>query len=439
MTSQTLDVRFRIRLRPGRERSVELRHPWLFSGAVEEIEALPDAVPGDVGDIVSSDGRFLARGTVHPSSQIVSRLLTWKDEPIDEAFFAARIDQAIELRKGLLTSHRTNACRIVNSEGDELPGLVVDRYHQHLSVQTLTAGMARARDIWLGLLLERLSPLGVIERGDNSAREEIDAEPGQVLHGLVPSEPILIQENGLPFRVDLFGGQKTGFYLDQRDNRALVGSDCAHLDLLNLFGFTGGFSIYAADGGAERVVQVDSSGPAHELARQNWELNGLPESRLTLVEQDAFRFVRESDDLFDRLILDPPPLARSRQSLDSALRAYKDLHLWSFCRARPNAEIFTFSCSQHVTPDLFQKVVFGAAHDVGARLQWIHRLGPGRDHPVHLNDPQGEYLKGLHLRVLEPGTPPSRKGGTGHDELSGQLDDFGTAERDAGKRPRSRR
>ena len=412
MSSSSLEPRFRLRLRRGRDRSVELRHPWLFSGAVEEIEALPDAVPGDVGDVLSADGRFLARGTVHPESQIVCRLLTWTDESIDEAFFDARIARAIELRRDLLSSTRTNACRLVNAEGDELPGFVVDRYHQYLVVQTLSAGMARAQNLWLAVLVDRMKPLGILERGDHSAREEVGTEPGQVLHGLVPNDPLLIHENGLSFRVDLFGGQKTGFYLDQRESRALLGGDCEDARVLNLFGYTGGFSVYAGDGGATEVVQVETSAPARELAAENWALNGLTARSLQLVDQDAFRYVRETTETFDRIVLDPPPLARSRSSLDNALRAYKDLHLWALCRTRPGAEIFTFSCSQQVSPDLFQKVVFGAAHDVGASVQWIARLGAGRDHPVHLNHPQGEYLKGLHLRVLQPGTAPERKPGS---------------------------
>lgn len=410
MTADRLEPRFRLRLRRGRERSVELHHPWVFNGAVEEVEALAEAVPGDVGDVVSADGRFLARGTVHPQSQIVCRLLTWEDAPIDAEFFRARIERALGLRRSLLGSQRTNACRLINAEGDELPGLVVDRYHQYLVVQTLTAGMVRTRPLWLRALVALAEPLGVLERGDQAAREAVDTTPGEVLHGLVPSEPVLIRENGLSFRVDLFGGQKTGFYLDQRDNRALLGTDCAGLRVLNLFGYTGGFSVYAGDGGAGEVVQVESSARAAALARVNWGLNGLPESGLRLVEADAFRFVRETEETFDRLVLDPPPLARRRASLDAALRAYKDLHLWSFCRCRPGAEIFTFSCSQHVSADLFQKVVFGAARDVGAHLQILGRLGAGRDHPVHLDHPQGAYLDGLHLRVLVPGTAPVPRG-----------------------------
>ncbi len=399
---------FRIHLRPGRERAVELRHPWVFSGAVDEIEALEEAVPGDVGDVYSAKGEFLARGTVHPESQIVCRILTWNDRRIDADFFAERIDRALSARASVIDHQRTTAARLINAEGDGLPGLIVDRYQQSLVVQTLSAGMLRARPLWLEILVDRLGPTGVLERGDHSRREEVDAPEEEVIYGLVSRDPVVIKENGLSFRVDLFGGQKTGFYLDQRDNRALLREHASGARVLNLFGYTGAFSVYAGSARAESVTHVESSGPACALAEENWELNNLPPSRLEVVETDAFGFLRQNEERYDRIILDPPPLARNRGSVQAALRAYKDLHLWAFLRSEPGTEILTFSCSQHVTPDLFQKVVFGAALDVGASVQWLSRLGPGVDHPVHLNHPQGEYLKGFRLRVLEPGQERKR-------------------------------
>lgn len=398
--------KFRLHLRPDRTRSLERRHPWIFSGAVEEIEALADAEPGDVGDVFSSRGEFLGRATVHPESQIVARVFAWEDRPLDPAFWEERIDRALELRRPLLAGHRTNACRVIHSEGDELPGLIVDRYHHILVAQILSAGMARLQSLWLPVLLDRLSPLAVVERGDHSRREPIDVPAGGILHGLVSTDPITIQENGLSFGVDVLNGQKTGFYLDQRENRLRVGSVAEGKVVWNLFGYSGAFSVYAGDARAQQVVHVESSAPACEMAVENWKRNELDTARLEVVQGDAFRFLRTVDETADLIILDPPPFAKNRSSLDAALRAYKDLHLWAFARAEVGTEIFTFSCSQHVSFELFQKVVFGAALDVGASVQWTERLGAGADHPIHLCHPQGEYLKGLRLRVLVPGRVP---------------------------------
>ncbi len=405
------EVRFRLRLKPGREKSILWRHPWVFTGAVEEIEALEGAEPGDVGDVVDSGGRFLARGTVQPDSQILCRLLSWDDRPIDRAFFVEKIRRAAEGRAALLDPARTNAWRLINSEGDELSGLVADRYGDILVVQTLTAGMLRLRSLWLDALEEAVSPRAIVERGELARREAVEGPPERVLRGTLPEPPLEIRENGLRFLVDLEAGQKTGFYLDQRDNRAAVGHHARGRDVLNLFGYTGAFSVYAGAGGARSVTQVETSSSARELARANWNLNGLPAEALELSADDVFRFVRQDHRGWDLIVLDPPPYAKDRGSVERALRAYKDLNLWALCRARAGAFVWTFSCSQHIDTDLFQKMVFGAARDVGAAVQWLGRIGAGPDHPVHLDHPQGEYLKGLWLRVLRPGTPPVRTGG----------------------------
>jgi 23S rRNA (cytosine1962-C5)-methyltransferase len=410
MAIPSSEPRYRLRLRAGRDRSVRQRHPWIFSGAVEEIEALEDAVPGDVGDVVDASGSFLARGTVHPGSQIVCRILTWKQRPIDRKLFEERIDRALTLREPLFRSGHTTAYRVINAEGDELPGLIADRYHHWLVVQTLTPGMLRFRDLWLDVLADRLGMQAIVERGEQASREPLPGgETGGVLRGLIPADPVRVMENGLTFAVDVMGGQKTGFYLDQRANRERCARFATGRDVLNVFGYTGGFSVYAGHAGARRVVEVETSSAARELARENWTANGLDPSLLKQEHADAFEFLRRCKDDFDVIVLDPPPLARHRGALEKALRAYKDLHLHAFRCARRDAFIFTFSCSQHVTADLFQKVVFGAAVDAGARVQWVERLGAGLDHPVHLNHPQGEYLKGLLLRVLAPGTDRRRK------------------------------
>jgi 23S rRNA (cytosine1962-C5)-methyltransferase len=401
-------VCWRLRLKPGRERSLLLHHPWVFDGAVAEVEALPGAEAGAVGEVVAHDGTFLARGTVHPDSAIIARVLAWEPRPIDLEFFLERVDRAVSFRRSLFEESRTDCWRAINAEGDELPGLVADRYGPAVVTQTLTAGMLRLRPFWLEAIRRVLAPETVLERGEKARRESVeeDAVSAEPLLGPALSGPLEVRENGLRYLVDLTSGQKTGFYLDQRENRAAVGAHARGVEVLNLFGYTGSFSVAAGAGGARKVLQVETSAPARELARANWERNGLDPAALELSGEDAFQFLRSDVRSWDLLVLDPPPFARERGSVERAARAYKDLHLWSFCRARPGALIWSYCCSQQVDSDLFQKIVFGAARDAGASVQWLSRLGPALDHPVHLDHPQGEYLKGLLMRVLKPGTPP---------------------------------
>jgi len=405
-------IGYRLRLKAGRERSLLLRHPWVFTGAVEEVEALPGAQPGDLGDVVDHEGRFLGRGTVQPESQILCRVLSFVDRPVDRDLLRERLTRAASLRARLFDRDDTTGFRLVHSEGDELPGLIVDRYQDVLSVQTLTAGMMRLRPLWLDLLEELFHPRAIVERGREARREglEHEGEEDAVLRGAIEGQRLSIRENGLSFAFDLLGGQKTGFYVDQRENRRMVQAQARGARVCDLFAYTGGFAVHAGAGGAESVVAVESSAPARELLRENWAANGLAPERLECVGGDAFQFLRREDRTFDLLVIDPPPLARERGALDRALRAYKDLHLWAFLRAREGSLLWTFSCSQHVSGDLFQKVVFGAARDADASVQWLGRLGAGADHPVHLDHPQGEYLKGLWLRVLKPGRPPEPRG-----------------------------
>ncbi|MCC7141269.1 MAG: class I SAM-dependent rRNA methyltransferase [Candidatus Eisenbacteria bacterium] len=406
------EVRYRLRLKPGRERSLRLHHPWVFTGAVEQVEALEGAAPGDLGDVISAEGAFLGRGTVQPESQILARILSFEDRPIDAALFRERLLRAAALRERVIDPGATDAYRLAHSEGDELPGLIIDRYGDVLSVQTLTAGMMRFRPLWLDLLEELFHPRAIVERGREARREAMEGDEAQdaVLRGVLPEGRLEIRENRHRFVFDLIGGQKTGFYLDQRDSRRAVEQFARDTDLLDLFAYAGGFSVHAGRGGANSVVAVESSAPARELLLENWRLNELAPERLSVQGGDAFQFLRRDERTFDRMVIDPPPLARDRGSLERALRAYKDLHLWAFVRAREGAMIWTYSCSQHVSPDLFQKVVFGAARDAEASVQWLGRLGPGADHPVHLDHPQGEYLKGLWLRVLKPGKVKEKRG-----------------------------
>lgn len=397
------DVKHRLILKPGRDSSVKARHPWIFSGAAERVESLPDARDGELCDVLADSGTWLARGTLHRSSQILCRILTWKEEAIDEAFFHGRIATALAARGGHIEPATTNAYRVINAEGDRLPGLIVDRYADYLVVQCLTSGMARMEELWCGALANALSPVAIIDRSERAVRDPALVGRREALRGEVPAEPVWIREDGLRFRVNLMTGQKTGFYLDQRENRILLGSLARGRDVLNGFAYTGAFGIHAARGGAKSVIQLESSAVAMEEARVHWEANELPPERVEYIHDDLSRYLRQSEREFDAIVVDPPPYAKDRGSVDRAARAYKDVNLWALRRLRPGGLLFSFSCSQHVGVDLLQKILFGAARDAGASVQWLRRLGAGADHPVHLDHPQGEYLKGFLLRLIERG------------------------------------
>ncbi len=394
-------VRHRLFLKPGRDASVRLRHPWIFSGAAERVESLPDAEDGDLCDVHGTGGEWLARGTIHRSSQILCRILTFRREEIDADFFRRRIEEALALRTRLLDLSRTDAYRIVNAEGDRLPGLIVDRYADYCVAQCLTVGMARFCSLWCDALESLLAPAAIIDRTDRATRDPALAGRREALRGVAPEAPILIHEDGLAFRVNLTLGQKTGFYLDQRENRILLAAHARDRDVLNGFAYTGAFGIHAGRAGARSVVQVESSTTALEEARHHWRANDLPEEKVEHVHEDLFRYLRREERSFDAIVLDPPPYAKDRGSVERASRAYKDVNLWALRRLRPGGLLMSFSCSQHVGIDLFQKILFGAARDARASVQWIRRLGAGSDHPVHLDHPQGEYLKGFLLRLVD--------------------------------------
>jgi len=386
-----------IRLKPRKERPVRLGHPWIFSGAIADLD--PSIEPGTPAVLHSADGEYLGRGYVNPRCAIAVRLLTRNDEPVDAGFFQRRVAAAVELRRAVVPPD-TDAYRVINGEGDFLPGVVADRYGPIIVVQCLTAGAARFKPHIVEALRVTLAPAGIYERSAGAVRREEGLKPEEgVLAGDVPGEPLLVRECGQRFMVDLRGGQKTGFFLDQRDNRALVRRLATDRVVFNGFAYTGGFGVYAGVGGARQVVSVESSARSLELARANWVCNDLPASAGELVEADVFRYLRDIDRTFDLLILDPPALVKRRQEVERGARAYKDLHLWAFRRATPGALVLTFSCSQHVSRELFWKIVHGAAIDAGRAVQVLRHLGAGPDHPVALAHAEGEYLKGLLLRV----------------------------------------
>jgi 23S rRNA (cytosine1962-C5)-methyltransferase len=388
-------------LKKGREKSVLRRHPWIFSGAVARVEGQPQG--GAVVDVRDSGGNWLARGLINQESQIVVRLLTWEDEPLDGAFWRRRLERALAGRKSLENNSTTDAYRLVHAESDGLPGLTVDRYGAHLVVQFLALGAEARREELLAALAELCEPHSIYERSDVDVRQKEGLKQRVGLAwGSEPAEQVEIVENGHRFLVDLRAGQKTGFYLDQRENRALLPPFCAGKEVLDGFSYSGAFSIYAASAPAAHVTLVDSSGGALEMGRLNLALAGVDARACELVEGDVFgvlRGYRAQERHFDVVVLDPPKLAPTARSVKRASRAYKDVNLLAFQLLRPGGVLFTSSCSGLVSADLFQKIVFGAALDAGREAQIIGYLSQAADHPVALTFPEGTYLKGLICRV----------------------------------------
>jgi 23S rRNA (cytosine1962-C5)-methyltransferase len=388
-----------IYLKKGREVPVLRGHPWIFSGAVEKVD--DDKADVGVADIFDYRKDWLARGLYNSKSQIRVRVLTWRKEPIDGDFFFRRVAQASSFRQKYL-SNTTNAYRLINGEGDFLPGLVVDRYGDFLVCQFFTAGMDLFKEEIVASLSSVAAVKGVFERSDGRVREEEGLAPSTgSLAGEAPPDLISIEESGFKFLVDVRRGQKTGFFLDQRDNRNLLSTFTAGQTMLDCFSYSGAFSVYAFGAGAKEVISLDTSRPALELAEQNLALNGVATSSAELLKGDAFTYLKECDRAFDIIVLDPPSLAHKRSNIEAATGGYKFLNLHALRHVRPGGLLLTFSCSQHLSIDLFQKVVFGAAVDAPRKVSVVKRLGHPIDHPVSLHHPEGEYLKGLVLRVLD--------------------------------------
>lgn len=390
-------------LKPGREKPVEQGHPWIFSGAIRHIpEASAD---GDLVEIKAHDGQWLGRGYLNRRSQIQVRLLSWdRRETIDADFWQRRLADAIEGRSRLIDPTQTDAYRLVNGESDYLPGLVVDRFGDYLVLQSGTLGMDRHKAALAEMLMTLTGCRGVVERSDLALRrEEGLGESIGLLAGDAPPDRVEIREMGLRFHVDLLGGQKTGFYLDQRINRARVATYCRGMRVLNAFAYTGAFAVHALAAGADQVLNLDSSIEALTLGEENLRLNGFDPDEQESVAGDVFEVLRDwwefEDERFDVIILDPPKFAHSKRQVDAALRGYKDINLLALRLLRPGGILATFSCSGLIDADLFQKVVFGAAVDAGRPVQILEWLRQAPDHPVAITFPEGAYLKGLLCRV----------------------------------------
>jgi 23S rRNA (cytosine1962-C5)-methyltransferase len=389
-----------LRLKPGREKSLRQRHPWIFSGAVATAD---DAwKPGDTVTVQSSDGAFLAHAAYSPTSQIRARAWTFDPrERIDAAFFAHRVARSVAARATMLDPDHTG-CRLIHGESDGLPGIVADRYAGTVVLQLASAGAERWRDEIVEALVTATGAACIYERSDVDVRKLEGLAPRVgVVNGTL-TDPVTFVEGGLIYRVDIAGGQKTGFYLDQRDNRATVKRLSAGRDVLNTFAYTGGFTLAALAGGAKNVVSIDSSAEALGLARETVARNAtLPADRAEWREADAFaelRKLRDRGAAFDLAILDPPKFAPTAAHADRASRAYKDVNLLALKLLRPNGMLATFSCSGGIDAALFRKIVAGAAQDAGVDASVIATLGAAADHPVALSFPEGEYLKGLLVR-----------------------------------------
>ena len=384
-------------LKKGRDKSLRRRHPWIFSGAVEKVNGKPGA--GETVDLLEG-GKKLAQAAYSPKSQIRARVWTFDPaEPVDAAFFRRRIEKALALREALPAAKHTNALRLVHGESDGLPGLVVDRYADVLVAQFLAAGVERWRDPILDALSELSGCEAIFERSDAEVRklEGLEARVG-FARGNRNAARCPIIEYGLNFRVDVEQGQKTGFFLDQRENRQRVRALAAGREVLDGFSYTGGFSIAALAGGAKRVTAIESSAAALEVAKENLAANPLDAAKVGFVQADVFaqlRTLRDQNAKFGLIVLDPPKFAPSAAQVPKAARAYKDINLWALKLLAPGGLLATFSCSGGVSAELFQSIVAGAALDAGGEAKIIERFGAAADHPVALEFPEGEYLKGF--------------------------------------------
>lgn len=387
-------------LKPGKEESLKRFHPWVFSGAIARVEGEPGE--GEVVDVYASDKKFIARGHYQVGS-IAVRVLSFTQEPVDHDFWVRRLTVARELRRamGLIDDPRTNTYRLVHGEGDNLPGLIVDVYDRTAVMQAHSAGMHLDRMEVAAALEEVMGDTieNIYYKSETTLpfKADLVSTENGFLKGGSPEN--IAMENGLKFHVDWLKGQKTGFFVDQRDNRALLERYAHGRHVLNMFCYTGGFSFYAMRGGAALVHSVDSSSKAIDLTNQNIALNFPGDTRHQAFAEDAFKYLDRMGGQYDLIVLDPPAFAKHRDALRNALRGYTKLNAKAFEKIRPGGILFTFSCSQVVTKQDFRNAVFTAAAQSRRSVRILHQLTQPGDHPVNIYHPEGEYLKGLVLYV----------------------------------------
>lgn len=383
-------------LKSGRERSLLNRHPWVFSGAVHK---LPKAESGEIIKVVTHSNELMGYGFFSPISQITCRIFEFTQEEmiIDDGYWLHKIQLAYHLRKSIINTETTNIYRLIHAEGDFFPGVIVDVYADVAVVQLLILGTERIKDI----LCKGLENCGIrhIFLKTKSSSQLLESVVSSGWVGEPKEMPVVAKENGIQFLVDVEKGQKTGFFVDQRENRSIVGTYAKDKKVLNTFCYSGGFSLYALEAGASLVHSVDSSKDAMEMCEKNVQLNGFNTDRHTGFTEDVFDFLKKNEADYDIIILDPPAFAKSAKAVKNATRGYKNLNLVAIQHIKPGGFIFTFSCSQHIDKDLFRKIVFGAAADAGRNVRVLRQLTQSEDHPINIYHPEGEYLKGLLLYI----------------------------------------
>lgn len=390
-------------LKKGKEKAVTHRHPWVFSGAIEKVKGKPDN--GDIVRLLNAKDEFMAYGFYNDQSRVALRLLEWDEATtVDEAWWRRKLGNAVAARQYILQDGTTNTCRLVFSESDYLPGLIVDKYADHLSLQILTSGMENIKPIIIDELQKLLNPASIFDKSDDSSRGHEGMQPSfGILAGSHPPELIEVVENGIRYGINIAEGQKSGFYCDQRDNRHTVASYTQGKDMLDCFSYTGGFTLNAFKQGAKSVTSVDSSALAIQTLKSNLALNGFEDKEHRSIQSDVnkqLRKFREDGELFDVIVLDPPKYAPSRSALDRAARAYKDLNRLAMLILKPGGLIATYSCSGAMDMTTFKQILAWAALDAGKEVQFIYQFCQPADHPVSATFPEGEYLKGLLCRVL---------------------------------------
>ena len=385
-------------LKRGREGPVRGGNPWIFSQAIDRIEP-PSIEAGAPVTVHDAAGALLGMGYYNPATTIAIRMIAWGEAPAIEELVARRLKGALEVRWRFIRDD-TNAYRLVNGDGDGLSGVVVDRFGDVLVVQILTAGADRMRATIVTALDELLHPRSIIERSHGAVRKQEGLDDHVAVLAGESVTGTIATENGIKLKIDLEHGQKTGYFLDQRDNRAIAGRIASGARVLDAYCYQGGFSLAAIAGGAVRVVAVDTSARALEIARQNLELNGYPVGAVEFVHGEAGKFMAETPNRFDLIVLDPPPLARSRGDAERAGRLYVELNSVAMRALAPGGRLMTFSCSTHFRADDFVRAVRFSASNAGRNLRLLAHLGPGPDHPALLGHAEGEYLTGLLLADL---------------------------------------
>lgn len=389
-------------LKKGKEKAAILRHPWIFSGALDKIKGSP--ANGEIVAVWSASQEFLAYGYFNDQSRVALRLMEWdQNVTIDKEWYAERLEKAIASRADILNEN-TNTCRLVFSEADLLPGLIVDKYADFLSLQILSAGMENAKQTIINILRSLLNPKGIFDKSDAGARKHENLEPADgLLWGEQPPEFLEVKENGVIYHINIADGQKSGFYCDQRDNREILAAYTKGKTVLDCFCYSGGFTLNSLKAGASHVTSVDSSALAIETLKHNLELNGFSEAMQSSVQSDVnkqLRVFKDENKKFEVVVLDPPKYAPSRSALDRAARAYKDLNRLGMMILEPGGILATYSCSGAVDMETFKQIIAWAALDAGREVQILKQFHQPEDHPIRMSFPEGEYLKGLLLRVL---------------------------------------